>query len=462
MKEHMQNPDPPTDRRRLSPLKIAWYVCFAIGGMVLVCVLGVLLFPNPLVNRFIKPAITKAFAEAYPAYSIRIADMQYSVAQNRFSVDSVAVSSADGTFSGTMGPFSVSGITWMHFLWRGSLNSGDFASSVLEAQDIVLNLLPSHYELRCKRLSVSIPDSAMVAVSLAIHPLAGDEQFFGESKYRRTRFIVVAPQCRVMGLACLELLQAKMYRARSVHIRDAFFDILIDKDKPNAKDTSRLLMPNEILSSIETAVQVDSLSVMNGRLRYGERYVVGSTPTLITFDSVRVLAEGIANHGARGTAVVIHAQGTFMKGGTMIVLMSIPVGSPEFSFQYSGSLSGMNLCALNSHLEPAEQMRITTGILQAATFEINVTSGRASGSVRAVYRDLTIAAINRHTGSETGFSDTIVSWIANTFKIRSTNVPDESAVIAIGKVKYMRNRDDPFFGFMWAALRSGVQDVVGW
>jgi hypothetical protein len=150
-----------------------------------------------------------------------------------------------------------------------------------------------------------------------------------------------------------------------------------------------------------------------------------------------------------------------MKAGTMNLLMSIPVASPEFSYQYSGSLSRMDLSALNSFLETAEQMRIKTGVHQAATFEINVASGRASGNVRAVYRDLTLAATNKHTGSETGFFDGIASIIANTFKIRGINVPDKSGSIKIGEVKHTRKRDEFFFEFTWFALRTGVGDVVG-
>ncbi|MBF8296940.1 MAG: hypothetical protein HW389_3485, partial [Bacteroidetes bacterium] len=136
----MQNGHPPTDRRKLSPLKIASYAGFAVGAIVLVCVLALLFFPDPLVNRFIKPRITKAFAEAYPAYSIRIANMNYSVLKNRFGFDSVALSSVDGRFSSNTGKFSVSGISWMHLLWGGSSSASDFANSVVDAQDIVLNL----------------------------------------------------------------------------------------------------------------------------------------------------------------------------------------------------------------------------------------------------------------------------------------------------------------------------------
>jgi hypothetical protein len=301
----------------------------------------------------------------------------------------------------------------------------------------------------------------MVVESLKIHPLTGDDEFFEGSKFRRTRLSIAAPHCNVMGFACLELLQGKSYRARSVHIHDALIDILVNKDKPDSRDTSGPFMPNEILSSIKDTLRVDSLSFMNGSLKYGEEFVSGSKPGFVTFDNMQVLAEGIANHCGRNAVLVIQSQAKFMNAGTMKVLMRIPVASPEFSFHYSGSLSKMDLNPINSMLEISDQMRIKTGALQEATFDVNVVSGRASGTLRGVYNDLTIAAINKNTGSEKGLSDRITSFIGNNFKIRKTNVPDKSGSMKIGEVKYTRQPDDPFIQFAWFALRTAVHDVLG-
>lgn len=427
---------------------------------MLVCVLVLLLFPDPLLNRFIKPRITKAFVEAYPAYSIRIGEMSYSVLKSRFGFSSVAVRAVDGTFSSTMGPLSVSRITWMHLLWGGTLGPNDLANLELNAQDIKLNFPQSQYELRCDRLRVSMPDSEMTAQSLKVHPLIDDEKFFKASESRRTRFSIVTPRCSVTGLSCLQLLQGKMYRARSVQIHDAFFDVLVNKDKPYVSDTPPLML-NEILASIKAPLQIHNLSVVNARLKYGERIRVDAEPAIITFDSVHVLAEGIANHGHHGANLVIHAHGKFMNAGTMNVLMSIPVASPDFSYQYSGSLSKMDVSSLNVFLETAEQMRIKAGFLQEATFEISVASGHASGYVRALYSDLTFAVINKYTGSEKGILDRIASLIANNFKFRKTNLPDKLGTLKIGEVNYTRKRDDFFLEFTWFALRSGVGNVVG-
>jgi hypothetical protein len=457
----MQNKRPKTDRRKLSPRKMATYAGYAVGAIVLVCVLALLLFADSLVNRFVKPRITEAFAKAYPEYSIRIADMNYRVLRNRFNFDSVALRAADGTFSGNVGPFAVSGIGWMHLLWGGSLAPGDFANAILDAQDVVLTFPKSQYEARCGRLRASVPQSDIVVEAFKLHPLGDDEQFFAGSTFRKNRLRLVVPHARVMGLACLELLQGKNYRARSISIHDAFLDLLLNQDKPDSRDTTGLLMPNEFLAAVEGTLQVDSVRIINGRLEYGERFAVGSKPAVVTFDSMQALAKGIANHGARGAALSIRAQARFVKAGTMKLLMAIPVASPECSFQYSGSLSGMDLRAINSFLEISDGMRIKSGILEEATFEVNVVSGLAKGNVRGIYRELKLAAINKKTGSEKGFSNRFTSFIANSLTIRRNNVPGKSGSVKIGAVNYMQVRDDPFFQFEWFALRTGVRDVVG-
>lgn len=448
-------------RQKLSPLKIVVRAAFAAGAIAFACVLVLMLFSDSLVNRFIKPVITKAFVEANPAYSILIADMHYSVLKNRIGFDSVAVSSNDSTLSGSVGPFSVSGIHWMHLLWGGKLGTEDFADVDLDVQDIELNFPQSSYEFRCERLRVSVPDSEMVAESVELYPLGGDEKFFGESKFRKTRMRLVVPQYKVMGLAWLELLQGVSYRARSIQFHDAFLDILVNKDKPNSKEKSSPFMPNEMLVSIKETLQVGSVNIVNGRLKYSETFPGGTRPSWITFDSLQMSAEGITNRGDRSAAVVIHVQTKFANAGTMIVLMSVPVASPELSLHYTGSLSGMDLRALNSFLEPAENMRIKSGDLEEVTFEVSFASGHARGNVRGVYRKLVIAAIDKQTGSEKGFSDRLTSFIANTFKIHGTNVPNKSGSMKIGEVKYTRERDDSFIQVVWFSLRTGVRDVVG-
>ncbi len=444
----------------------AWKVALYSGGAIVIAIVlaGVLLFlflPDIVVKTYVKGRIIQEFTEAYPAYAIRIGGIQYSVQENRIGFDSVALTTRDSTFSCTIAAYSVSGIGWWNLLWAGGIVPNGFSGTALDAHDLALTFPQEQYELRCGLLRVSVPDSEVVVEALTFQPLGDEREFFADSKFRKTRFRLAVPYARVTGLACLDLLQGKSYRTRSAHIRDPFIDVLINKEKAAVRATSRSPMPNEILSSMKETLQVDSLNIMNGRLTYGETFAVGSKPAVITWDSVQVSVRGINNSGDGSDTMVIRASGEFMKSGDMHLLMSIPIASPDFSFQYSGSLERMKLNALNPFLEIADETRFKSGVLRTATFDIHVIDGRADGSVRAVYTNLTLAAINRRTGSEEGFLDVITSFVANNITIRTDNIPDHAGEMKIGKVAYLRRRDDPFFGFVWFALRSGVADVVG-
>ena len=150
-----------------------------------------------------------------------------------------------------------------------------------------------------------------------------------------------------------------------------------------------------------------------------------------------------------------------MNSGKMKLFMAIPLTSTDFSLRYSGSVSTMDVTELNSFIEAGEHRRIKSGVLYSATYNINVNSGHANGTVRAAYKDLSIAVLNKNTGSENGIFDRISSIYAKIFIIRGTNMPDEKGLMKIGEIKYTRNPKDYFFNFLWFALRNGIADVLG-
>ncbi|MCX6904807.1 MAG: DUF748 domain-containing protein [Verrucomicrobia bacterium] len=220
------------------------------------------------------------------------------------------------------------------------------------------------------------------------------------------------------------------------------------------------LTVHEALAAIRRPLQVDSLSITDGHLTYGERVVTGANPGVLTFAAVNISVEGIANRGEASSAILLRAQGDFMNAGVLKVLMTIPVSSPDLSLHYSGSLSAMDLSRFNAFLEIAEHTRIKSGTLQEAAFAIDVTAGQARGRVRAIYKDLVIAILDRQTGTANGVGNRVASFLANVFKIRNANAPDASGSMKDGKVNYTRKPEDEFLQFAWFALRSGVLDVI--
>ena len=120
----------------------------------------------------------------------------------------------------------------------------------------------------------------------------------------------------------------------------------------------------------------------------------------------------------------------------------------------------MDLTRLNAFLDIAERTRIKSGQAQEAEFDIDVSAGRASGRVRAIYQHLQIAVLDKQTDTPKGMRNRVASFLTNALKIRGSNGPDTWRSIKEGKVNYSRGPGDEFIQFEWFALRTGVLDVI--
>ena len=441
--------------------KITRFVGSIIGIAILIFVLLFIFFPDPFINTIFRDRITKYFNETYPAYSIKLGDMQYDILKNRLKCDSIILESSDSSFSCSANPLSVSGIRWMKIFLQRNFTLDVFTQTFIDAENIATNFYKEQNELLFENVHISVPDSEVTANSIKYHPSVDDEQFFAKSPFRQTRMRIDIPKMKIIGIDCISLIEGNLYTAKSIILDDIFADILVNMDKPCDINKSTPRMPNEFLNARKEEVKIDSMKIINGRLKYCERYAINKLPGVIKFDSVNILVSGIANHTTPSDSTFITGYGLFMNSSLAIVSMTIPLSSKDFSLRYSGSINEMDLTKINSFIEAGEHQRIKSGNLQSAAFNIIVNSGNAKGNLQAVYSDLSIALLDKDTGSENGVFNQISTFIGKTFVIRKNNFPGENNSVKTGEIKYTRNPDDTFLQFVWFALRSGIGDVIG-
>ena len=445
----------------ISLRKVVKYASIAIGTIIIICVLLFIFFPDPFINTLLKDRIKKAFKEEYPAYSLQLGDIHYNFWNNRLGCDSILLKTNDSTFTCNIGSFSVAGISWWKIILPSDFNPNAFTSTEIDAHKIALNFYPSQDEFRFGMLHISLPDSELTVDSIKYHSLLDDEQFFAKSQFKQTRYRIDIPKINIVGFDYPGLLRGNIYSARSIEINDIFADILVNMDKPYDKNSKNPQMLNEALTSIKEIIKVDSLKIINGRLNYSERFSTGATPGIVTFNKANVSVRGISNDTTHPDTAVVHGEGLFMNSGTMKVDMTIPLASKDFSLRYSGSLGTMDVTTLNAFIEAGEHQRIKSGILQSASFNVNVNSGYASGNLDVIYKDVSMAILDEKTGSDKGIFNQILSLYGKVFVIRGSNIPDEDGLMKIGEIKYARKPADYFFQYLWFALRGGVADVLG-
>jgi hypothetical protein len=439
----------------------SWPTAALYGGGIAVVIACLIIYLSKFINGYLENAVEHEFAKQYPTSSLKLSGLTVNIWKNRIGWDSLELHSADSGLACTLGASWVNGVGWLHLLGKGTHKETALSNAVADLQDLAVKFPRSDYGVACKRLYVSMPDGEIAVSAAELKPVADAEQYFAGNQYRTTRFSCDIPACRITGLAVAELLAGRGYQARSIRLQAPSFDALVDMYAPIDPGIPPGRMPNELLNSISRNIRIDNLQIEDGKLKYGEIYARGATPASVTFDNLQLQAGGIANHGKPEDKAVLRAQAIFMQGGVMKLDIALPLSSPEFSLQYSGSLSPMEISKLNPFLEYGEYLRIDAGaIVRTITYEVRVIAGHASGRLQAHYQDLKISILNKATGSSHDLINEIASYVTNQLKIRRQNIPDPEGALNIGRVEYQRQPLDTFIQFLWFSLRSGVLDVL--
>ena len=439
--------------------KTAIYSGITAAVIVFILMPVYLLFFTGYINSYLENRILREFARQYPSYCLNISGLEYNIFKNKIDCKSLAFKTDSG-FTCNIGTVTIRGIAWWHLILKRGNKKKAIFGSVADMRDIDMMFTHAGYALSCKRFFLSMPDGEIRADMLVLNPPVDDEKFFTLKQYRSTRFLLNIPELRLMGLVVPDVLSGRGCRARSVQISNPSFDALVDRYAPLDPRETHLRMPNEMMSKINKQIGIETLSIMNGKLKYGEIYAYGATPAVVIFDNLQINADGIYNYGTRRNSTVMHVQANFMQSGIMKLDIMLPLSSSKFSFKYSGSLGKMEINKLNPFLEHSEYIRVDSGVIETVAFDIRVNSGHATGTMKAVYKGLKISVLDKKTGSDKGIIKQAASLIMNQLKIRSENIAGNRIAYKMSKVEYTRQSTNSFIQFLWFSLRSGVLDVL--
>ena len=249
-------------------MKFAFFTGLTLVGLAFVSIVVLLAYPDIYLNKYFKDKIIREFNSTYPDYSIAIADLKFNVWKNGIELKTVAVRSADSSFSLDIDRQSLSGIAWLQLLWKGDIAPDIIAGSAVNSKKIIIKFIKSQYEVSCAELNVSMYKSEIILKELDIHPLVDDNQFFNANKFRQTRLRIMLPQLKVSGLSYFGLQKEFIYHARYLQIGDLSLSVLVNKNKPSKAETEKISIPKEMSTSLKKLLNVDSLSISSVKLDY--------------------------------------------------------------------------------------------------------------------------------------------------------------------------------------------------
>lgn len=279
---------------------------------------------------------------------------------------------------------------------------------------------------------------------------------------QRRGFMADRMDLRVEGVSAIgadvaAALNERRFIADSLTVSALNWDVF--RDKRIARDSLSLHKPlfQELLLGLGVMLDIDTLLLSKGMVRYREIAEDGEQPGVFFIDQLSLALGDVCNDLGRVPQPYLTAMGygRLMGDGYLAVHGYFPMADTGGASYFSGSLGEMDARAFNPVLGPAAYIWVNDGQVNAMQFAFSAGRYISNGRMRFHYKDLNISVLNKKKGNFKGFE----SLLANTFVVKAHNPTQR--ILRIGKISFTRDPERSFIHFWYKSLLSGISSSIG-
>lgn len=336
------------------------------------------------------------------------------------------------------------------------LPADNFAATFREIRYQTNNEL---YELTADHLEFSSQRSRMNIHSVKLNPRFGKQEFTDKITYETDRISMELDQINWKQINTEQLNRAEGISSTHIDLKNLNLDIYRDKRLPFPPN-NRPPLPHKMLKNIPFPFSVDSLTLKNSNIRYSERLPEAEEDGFIDFTNMSATFKNLSNDEKKwkeGDNPTLHAETNIMEKARLNADFSFATSDSSNQQRIEGTLQSMDMEPLNDVLTPLAFVRIDDGEILNMDFEMTLGEEHAEGQVTLRYKNLKISLLNKDENKET-LGKKALSLFANTFKVKSENMGDNSR---IGKIDFERDKNKSTFNYWWKSLLSGLKSSIG-
>lgn len=228
------------------------------------------------------------------------------------------------------------------------------------------------------------------------------------------------------------------------------FNFVIYRDKLQSDDTSIKPLYSEMLRKMPVLLEIDSMSLTNGYLKYEEKIHADREPGTVDFSNMNFQINNISNVGLDRKdfpETMIRAQADFMESASLDVRWSFNIADTQDRFNIRGELGRIAAEQINEFMKPAMNVQ-AHGEIEDLYFNFSGGPFTAKGDMRLEYKDFKIEVLQKD-GQE---KNKVVSALANLIvKNKAQNSKANHKDITVD-----RDRTKSFWNYLWNMIKNGA------
>jgi hypothetical protein len=316
----------------------------------------------------------------------------------------------------------------------------------------------SLYLLKVGKWNLDTRANRLDVEGLFLEPRLGMYEFAAFRGYALDRADLHIPRMRAQGLDMRALFTQQRISMSQLQVLSPSLDLFRNAQQPDSFPPSQATM-HELLRSFPTPLQVDSLYLTNGRIRYSLHEDGSDRPGELSFDDITLSGTAFSNDSnffKQHPETIFDGQFKSMDSVDVSIRFRFDNEDPEDRYTITGVVGAApDLGVFNPMLEPAGFVSIRDGELEKMIFSIELDKHIAEGRMRFYYDDLRVKVLSKKKEAFKGFE----SFLANSFVLRKSN--PRARFLRVGKICYEREPRRSVFRFWARAFLSGVQSSIG-
>lgn len=343
-----------------------------------------------------------------------------------------------------------------------------FENKFLYSDDLDLNIKDYSfrtgnglYLVGASDIIFSSNDALLIVDSGYVKPLLNREAFAKKVGVQTDRFDMKFNHARLENFRLYHLFFHNYFWADNFVLSGFVGEDYRDKSYDRPKNQFPNL-PVKGLKNLGFGVRLDTLKIVDSYFKYFEYVKPAIQPGEIWFSDINVEARNITNDEeiiSKRPDMGFDVRSKLMGSGKLVVSINFDLRSDD-NFRVDAVLNKMNLTEMNPFLEHVAFVKVKKGQNNLIKFDFDAGKDVARGEMNFQYKNLSIRLIDKKTLKAKGFGESVASFVANTFVVRSKNPSMLGLNSRTGKIYFQRDKTKSFFNYLAKSSLSGVSSTI--
>jgi hypothetical protein len=317
------------------------------------------------------------------------------------------------------------------------------------------------YTYKFNHLKLSTRTSQLNIEGLSLKPV-NTEEFFHKSN--RDRFTLRLDSIQLNHFDFLNYHKYRIINVSNLILNRGSVEIFGNPNHFQDSTDKIKSYPGVGLSKINADMKIDTALVRHIDVFYSEYNKKSDKTGTISFNNTNARFLNITTNPAalqKNNISTVQLTSYFMNRGKLNLEADFNLTDKNNAFTYKGMLGTMDLKAVNAATMPLSMVKITSGTLKKLSFDIKADGTRSRGKVILLYNNLKVVILKADTVFDNLKRRPIESLFANLFIVKHNNPDVAGGMPRSFYVNGVRERETPFFKFMWQTLLSGIKPAIG-